>query len=101
MEVQNNSLTVFEKTKAIMRSEEVIQRYADALGNDRQARKFVGSVLLVVSQSDKLMECSPKSIMVSGMRAANLKLSVDPSLGHAYIVPYRNKGVPTAIYSGV
>lgn len=81
-----------------MRSEEVIQRFADALGNDRQARKFVGSVLLVVSQSDKLMDCSPKSIMVSGMRAANLKLSVDPSLGHAYIVPYKNKGIPTATF---
>lgn len=60
MEVQNNALSIFEKTKTIMRSEEVIQRFADALGNDRQARKFIGSVLLVVSQSEQLMECTPK-----------------------------------------
>lgn len=81
-----------------MRSEEVIQRFADALGNDRQARKFIGSVLLVVSQSEQLMECTPKSIMISGMRAANLKLSVDPAIGHGYIVRYNNKGIPTATF---
>jgi len=82
MEIETKELAVFEKTKAIMRSEEVIARYTEALGNDRQAKKFIGSVLLVCSQSDKLMECTPKSIIVSGMRAANLRLSVDPALGH-------------------
>ena len=96
--MENKELAVFEKTKAIMRSDEVIQRFAEVLGTERSARKYIGSVLLAVGQSDKLQECTPQSIMISGMRAATLKLTVDPSLGHAYMVPFKNKGVPTATF---
>ena len=96
--MENNQLAVFEKTKAIMRSEEVIQRFAEVLGTERSAKKYIGSVLLAVGQSDKLQECTTQSIMISGMRAATLKLTVDPSLGHGYIVPFKNKGVPTATF---
>ena len=98
MEVKNELAIQFDKTKAVMRSEQAIERFAEALGSGQQAKRFIGSVLLVVSQSDRLMECTPQSIMVSGVRAATLKLSVDPSLGHAYIVPYKNKGIPTATF---
>ena len=96
--MENNQLAVFEKTKAIMRSDEVIRRFAEVLGTERSAKKYIGSVLLAVGQSDKLQECTPQSIMISGMRAATLKLTVDPALGHAYMVPFKNKGIPTATF---
>lgn len=91
MEVQNKELAAFEKTKAIMRSDEVLKRFSDVLGSDFTARRYIGSVLLAVSQSEDLQKCTPQSIMVSGMRAATLKLTVDPGLGHSYLVPFRNK----------
>jgi recombination protein RecT len=101
MEVQNNSLTVFEKTKAIMRSDESIARFAEVLGSDRSARKYIGSVLLAVSQSDNLQKCTTKSIMVSAMRAATLKLTVDPSLGHSYLIPFKDTCTFVLGYKGL
>lgn len=91
MEVKQNELAVrFEKTKTLLRSSNSIERFAEALGNDRIARAYVGSVLMAVSQNDRLMACTPGSIIYSALRAAGLQLSVDPSLGHAYLVPYKN-----------
>lgn len=91
MEVKQNELAVrFEKTKTLLRSSNSIERFAEALGNDRIARAYVGSVLLAVSQNDRLMACTPGSIIHSALRAAGLQLSVDPSLGHAYLVPYKD-----------
>ena len=101
MEIEARELAVFEKTKAIMRSDEVIQKFAEVLGTERSARKYIGSVLLAVGQSDKLQECTPQSIMISGMRAATLKLTVDPALGHAYMVPYGSKATMIVGYKGL
>lgn len=91
MEVKTNALAVnFDKTKLLLRSDNAIERFAEALGNDRMARTYIGSVLNVVSQSDRLMGCKPGSIIQSALRAANLQLSVDPTYGHAYLVPYKD-----------
>lgn len=90
MEVKSQQIVNFEKTKTLLRSINSIERFAEALGNDRIARAYVGSVLLAVSQNDRLMACTPGSIIHSALRAAGLQLSVDPSLGHAYLVPYKD-----------
>ena len=91
MDIKQNELAVrFEKTKTLLRSSNSIERFAEALGNDRIARAYIGSVLLAVSQNDRLMACTPGSIIHSALRAAGLQLSVDPSLGHAYLVPYKD-----------
>lgn len=101
MEMQTKELAMFEKTKAIMRSDEVIQRFAEVLGTERTAKKYIGSVLLAVGQNDNLQQCTPQSIMISGMRAATLKLTVDPALGHAYMVPYKDKATFILGYKGL
>lgn len=101
MEVQTKDLAVFEKTKMIMRSDEVVEKFAEVLGSERSARKYIGSVLLAVGQSDKLQECTPQSIMISGMRAATLKLTVDPALGHAYMIPYKTNATFVVGYKGL
>lgn len=88
---KKSQLTVFDRTKSIMRSETSIERFADALGSELAAKSYIASVLMVVSQSDYLMNCSPESIMISAMRSAVLKLSVDPGIGQAYLVPFKGK----------
>jgi len=83
----------YEYIKAVMKREDVISEFAKVLGGDRGAFGYISSVLTAVSDNDKLLECSPKSILKSAMRAATMGLSVDPSTGHAYLVPY--KGICT------
>lgn len=93
-------ITKYDRTKQLMQSENMLKQLANILGN-RQAHAFVGSVLLVVSQSKKLMECEPMSIIASALQAANLKLSCDPSIGQAYLVPYKGKCTFVPGYRGL
>ena len=87
----------YGRIKALMKSSETIERFAEVLGN-AEARPYVSSVLLVVANDQRLMECTPQSILTAAYRAATLRLSCDPSTGHAWLIPRRNKGVQTATF---
>jgi recombination protein RecT len=71
---------------------EKIQGYlADALKENKD--EFVSNLLALVSSNLELQKCTPDSIMFACMKATALKLSIDQSLGQAYIIPYKdNKG---------
>lgn len=83
------------------KSKEVTQRFIDAVGNAREAGAFIQSALLAVAQSPALQECTPESIMSSALRAATIGLYCDPSIGHAYIVPYKGKAQLIIGYKGL
>lgn len=86
MTTPTKALTVSE----YMRKPESIARFAEVLG-DKNAAPYIQSVLIAVSASDKLMKCSPQSVMRAALRAASLGLSCDPALKQAWIVPYGKK----------
>lgn len=79
------------------RNDVIKSRFAEIVG-DHNAGAYIASVLLAVAndQSGLLRQATPESIYVSALRAASLRLSVDPSTGQAYLVPFRNKGEQTA-----
>ena len=83
------------KLKEYIRSEEIMNRFKDVLG-DYQASAYVSSVVLSVANSQQLQECTPLSIVSSALRAASLRLSCDPSTGQAYLVPFKDRGTPKA-----
>ena len=83
------------KLKEYIRSEEIMLRFKEVLG-DYQASAYVSSVILAVANSQQLQECTPLSIVSSALRAASLRLSCDPSTGQAYLVPFKDRGVPKA-----
>jgi len=82
--MSDNSLSVIKKT---LNSTEIMQRFASFMG-EREAAYYINSVVLAVANSATLQECTPNSIVYSALRAASLKLSCDPALGEAYLVPY-------------
>lgn len=96
-EMQKNGLT---KIKAYAEMEEVKKRFVNLLG-DRDGRAYVESVVIAVANNDNLQKCSPKSIMVSAMRAASLKLSVDPILKQAHLVPMGTEATLIVDYHGL
>lgn len=94
------SKTSLAKIRAYAEMEEVQKRFIRLLG-DRDGRAYVESVVIAVSSNDQLQKCSPKSIMVSAMRAASLKLSVDPALHQAHLVPFGNEATLIVDYHGL
>lgn len=59
------------------------------------------SVIIAVSREDTLQACTPKSIMIAAMRAASLKLSVDPIMEQAHLVAYGNQATLIPDYHGL
>lgn len=78
-----------EKISTYLYKEEVIKKFSDMLG-EKQAQKFVASVLTAVMAEPKLQACTPSSIYLAAVRSATLGLSVDPAYGQAYLVAYGN-----------
>jgi len=66
------------------------KRFEEILGG-KKSRAFMASLLNVVGQDNKLQECEPKSVIIAAAIAATLDLPVDPNLGMAYIIPYKDK----------
>jgi recombination protein RecT len=86
--------------RLIMRSDQTIQRFEEITGKGN-AGGYISSVLIAVAQSDNLIACSPNSIIGSALRAATMRLSVDPEYGHAYLVPYKGKCTLIVGYKGI
>lgn len=72
-----------------------IQESAErALGSG--GRQFLTSIISFANSNAAIMECEPRSVYAACLTAATLDLSVNPNLGQAYILPYKNKGVMQA-----
>lgn len=94
---QKNALA---QVKAYAELDEVKERFVRLLG-DRDGRAYVESVVIAVSANSSLQTCSPRSIMVSAMRAASLKLSVDPIMKQAHLVPMGIEATLIVDYHGL
>ena len=58
--------------------------------------RFTRMVLSAVSSSPDLAACETKSFLAAMMQAAQLGLEPNTPLGQAYIIPYKDHGVPKA-----
>lgn len=86
--------------KSIIRSDEVKGRFAEVVGNTNAAG-YISSVLLAVAESPSLSQCSPLSIISAALRAATMRLSVEPSTGQAYLVPFKGKATLVVGWRGI
>lgn len=72
--------------KHFLNSPAVKQKFSEVL--DGNGQQFVASLLSIVTNNNLLAKATNESIMTAAMKAATLKLPIEPSLGMAYIVPY-------------
>ena len=94
-----------EQTKEItireyMRTDAVLGGFADLMG-EANAKAYITSVIIAVRNDEKLMKCELKSIYNSALRAASLRLSVDPALKQAYLIPFGEKCTLLIHYQGL
>src|SRR5258708_5231930 len=68
---------------------DVKRRFEDLLG--KRGPAFLASLLSIHNGSNQLKLCDPKSILSAAAVAAALDLPINPNLGFAAIVPYKNQ----------
>lgn len=73
----------------LLNSAGIRRRFDELL--DTSAASFISSILTIVHGNSKFKDCSPNSILSAAGIAAALKLPINPSLGFAYIIPYKDK----------
>lgn len=93
MEKQVTTTQQPQTLQSLMGSSAVAKKLNEVLGSEKKASAFISSVISVANGNNQLRMCQPMSILSSAMIAATLDLPVVPTLGMAYILPY--KGVAT------
>lgn len=87
-EVQKQSINMM--MSSILDSEGMRKRF-DALLGER-APQFISSVVSLVNAEPKLQAAfyeAPMTVIQSALKAATFDLPIEPSLGYAYIVPFK------------
>lgn len=79
-------------------SENIKQKFNEVL--DKGAPAFVTSLLSLVKSTPQLAAADPKTVISAAMTAATLKLPINPNLGFAYIVPYKDTATFQMGYKG-
>ena len=80
--------------KTLLNQELFKKKFEDVLG--ARAPQFIASVINLVGNDKYLAGCNPISVISACLVAATLDLPIDKNLGYAWIVPYKEKGIPIA-----
>lgn len=63
----------------------------DTLGDPKVAKRFVADISAVVANNPSLAKCEAGSIISAGLMAQSLNFSMSPSIGQAYLVPFKTR----------
>lgn len=80
-----SNLQTFNQTITDPRTQNYLRQ---VLGEKRNS--FVNNLTALVANNKNLQECEPLSVMYAGIKATALDLPLDPNLGFAYVIPYKN-----------
>jgi recombination protein RecT len=92
--------TTDTKFSVFLQKEGVKNMIASVLSDQKTRDSFCTSILTSVSQNWHLQRCENSSIISAGLQGCSLGLSASPSLGHFYIVPYKDKAQFQLGYKG-
>ena len=87
-EVVKKPQTGLQKFNAMLENTRTQEYLTNVLGEKKQT--FVSNMVALVSSNKALSECDPSTIMFSCLKATALGLAIDPSLGLAWVLPYRD-----------
>lgn len=94
-EVAKKPQTGLQKFNAMLENTRTQEYLTNVLGEKKQT--FVSNMVALVSSNKALSECDPSTIMFSCLKATALGLAIDPSLGLAWVLPYRDNKNNTTV----
>ena len=74
---------------ALLSNDVIKNRFNEVLG--KNAAGFMSALLNIYNNNQQLQNCDARSILGAAGLAATLNLSITPSLGQAYVVPFKGK----------
>lgn len=86
-------ITILESPDAlkVFLAKNYINQIRNFFGDEKQAMKFLSSVMVDVQKNPKLLECEPTTLINSYMTMAQLGLMPSGISGESYVLPYNNK----------
>lgn len=94
-EVTKKPRTGLQKFNAMLENTRTQEYLTNVLGEKKQT--FVSNMVALVSSNKALSECDPSTIMFSCLKATALSLPLDPSLGLAWVLPYKDNKNNTTV----
>lgn len=91
---KDDKVLTYSNFKEYLAMPNVSNRFDQILG--QRAPQFTAALVQIVLRSKALSECTYDSIVGSAINAAALDLAVDPNIGHAHLVPYKNRKAKTS-----
>lgn len=85
------SASVNQLMAAMLDSEKMRTRFEELLG--KRTPQFLSSLVSMVNADANLQQAfyeAPMTVIQAALKAATFDLPIDPNLGYAYIVPFRN-----------
>lgn len=78
-----------ETVKSLLALAGYKQRFSELMRE--RAPQFMASLAALAASNRNLSQCDPKSVVASAFIAATLDLPIEPNLGFAHIVPYKER----------
>ena len=94
-EVAKKPQTGLQKFNAMLENTRTQEYLTNVLGEKKHT--FVSNMVALVSSNKALSECEPSTIMFSCLKATALSLPLDPSLGLAWVLPYKDNKNNTTV----
>lgn len=91
--------SVMAMINGILDGDKYRKRFDELLG--KRTPQFLSSLVSMINDNKSLQEAfcaNPMSVIKSALQAATYDLPIDPTLGYAYIVPFRSNGKMTATF---
>lgn len=76
---------------SFMTSGVVQKKVNDILGDEKDGKRFISSIISAVNANPTLKECENSSILSGALLGEALSLSPSPTLGRMYLVPFKDK----------
>lgn len=80
-----SSLQLFNRQITDPRTQDYLQTVLGA-----KKSSFVNNLTALVANNVQLQVCDPMTVMYAAIKATALDLPLDPNLGYAYVIPYKN-----------
>ena len=85
---QQRALTPMQNFNRVIKADKTQEYLASVLGSKKDS--FVTSLISAVANNEALQVCEPMSIMYTAMKATALGLPIDPNLGYAAMIPFKD-----------
>lgn len=87
-EIVKKQQTPLQRFNGVMKDTRTQEYLSSVLGSKKD--QFVTSLISAVANNENLQACEPMSIMYTAMKATALSLPIDPNLGYAAMIPYKD-----------